>query len=155
MAAACSPKHYSGERTAVSTQRSVLADSASVSRWLRESLSEALCEQIETTADTESETVREVLSAPDSTGTQYVVQREVIRQSGRSETKAGRKVETGRQLEEVADSIRTVEQEVQADQIQEESVEVKTRRAVPWWAFLVGIAAVACAAYYALRRASR
>lgn len=155
MAAACSPKHYSGERTAISTQRSVLADSASVSRWLRESLSEALCEQIETTADTESETVREVLSAPDSTGTQYVVQREVIRQSGRSETKVGRKVETGRQLEEVSDSVRTVDQEGQAEQIRTESVEMKTRRAVPWWVFLLGIAAISGAVFYSLRRAFR
>ena len=155
MAAACSPKHYSGERTAVSTQRSVLADSTSVSRWLRESLSRVMWEQIESTADSESETIREVFSEPDSSGVQYVVQREVIRQSGRSETRTGRKAESEQKLEEVSDSVRTVDQEGQAEQIRTESVEMKTRRAVPWWVFLLGIAAISGAVFYSLRRAFR
>ena len=150
--AACSPKHFTGERTVQSTQHSVMADSASVSRWLRETVSQIMTEQTETMATTETETVREIFSAPDTSGVQYVVERDVTRQTAKSKTSTGRKASTAAEKEEKADSLQTVQADVDITSTASETVQMKKRRPFPWWCYLVMACAALAGGYFLYRK---
>ena len=150
--AACSPKHYIGEQTAQSSQQSATADSVSVSRSLRETVAQSVNEGSETLVVTETETVVEILSEPDSTGVQHVKQRETTRQKTQSKTSVGRISETDSQRQETVDSLQVSEASQKSSSELTNAVELKTRRPVPGWIYVVGLAAALFAACYLFKR---
>lgn len=150
--AACSPKHYSGELTAQSYQQSAMADSSSVSRSLRETVTQSVAEESETDVTTETETVVEVFSAPDTAGVQYVIQRETTRQKTQSKTSTGRTKEMESDKLETSDSLQVSAAAMECTSQMSDVVDIKTKRPLPWWSYLAAAAAAALALFYVIRR---
>ena len=149
--AACSPKTFSGVQEARASAHAQLYDSAAVSRWVNASLQEYIDKHFERIENIQTETVREVLSAPDSTGLQHVVERSTTHTVSGARTQAGSSSQKTQQLQErtdsvaVADSVRTEEAE-----IYEEIEEAPAKRAawLPWYVYVGGlVAALLCGLY--------
>ena len=92
---ACSPRSFSGERAVRTYSLSDTADSAAVRRWLDKAVQESMEQHVRTVFDFDAVTVRETLSAPDSTGAQYVTSTSTTHARGRSVSEAG--TETSRE----------------------------------------------------------
>lgn len=149
--AACSPKTFSGVQEARASAHAQLYDSAAVSRWVNASLQEYIDKHFERVETLRTETVREVLSAPDSAGVQHVVERSTTHTVSGARTQAGASLQKTQQLEErrdsvaVADSVRTEKAE-----IYEEIKEAPAKRApwLPWYVYVGGlVAALLCGVY--------
>lgn len=117
--AACSPKTYSGVQEARASAHTQIADSSAVSSWVRASIREYIDEHFERVETLRTETVREVLSAPDSTGRQHVVKRSTTHTVSGAHTQAGTSAQTIQQRKELRDSVAV------ADSIRTESAEIR------------------------------
>ncbi len=148
----CSPKHYIGERTGRAFQQSVLADSSSVSRWLQATVSQLVSESMEKVEHTESEEVREIYSEPDSTGAQYVLQRDVIRHSSQTQITSGRTEDVRTETAESSDSLALHNSVTIGEEMTAESAELVRKRPLPWWMFAGMLAAVGASLFFLIRR---
>jgi hypothetical protein len=117
--AACSPKTYSGVQEARASAHAQLYDSTAVSSWVRASIQEFIDEHFERVETLRTETVREILSAPDSAGRQHVVERSTTHTVSGAHTQAGTSTQTIQQREELRDSVAV------ADSIRTESAEIR------------------------------
>lgn len=117
--AACSPKTYSGVQEARASAHAQLYDSTAVNRWINASIQEFIDKHFERVETLRTETVREVLSAPDSAGRQHVVERSTTHTVSGAHTQAGTSAQTIQQLEERRDSVAV------ADSLGTESSEIR------------------------------
>ena len=149
--AACSPKTFSGVQEARASAHAQLYDSAAVSRWVNASLQEYIDKHFERIERIQTETVREVLSAPDSTGLQHVVERSTTHTVTGARTHAASSIQKNQQMQErtdsvaVADSVRT-----ESAELREEFSEQPAKRApwLPWYVYVGGlVAALMCGLY--------
>ena len=149
--AACSPKIFSGVQEARASAHAQLYDSVAVSRWVNASLREYIDKHFERVENIQTETVREILSAPDSAGVQHVVERSTTHTVSGSRTQAGSSSQKTQQLQErtdsvaVADSVRT-----ESAELREEFEQAPAKRApwLPWYVYVGGlVAALLCGLY--------
>lgn len=117
--AACSPKTFSGVQEARASAHTQITDSTAVSSWVRASIQEYIDEHFERVESLRTETVREILSAPDSSGRQHVVERSTTHTVSGAHTQAGTSAQTIQQLEERRDSVAV------ADSLGTESAEIR------------------------------
>ena len=86
--AACSPRNFSGGQVARAFSHEAAVDSAAFRSLVDRMVHEELQKQFDIREWMEMTTVRETLSAPDSSGRQYVTERTTTTQSGRKEASA-------------------------------------------------------------------
>ena len=149
--AACSPKIYSGVQEASASTHAQLYDSVAVSGWIRASLQEYIDQHFERVETLRTETVREVLSAPDSAGVQHVVERSTTHSVSGARTQAGSSTQKTQQLEERRDSVAVADSvKTESAEIREEFEEAPVKRApwLPWYVYVCGLAvALLCGVY--------
>ena len=149
--AACSPKIYSGVQEASASTHAQLYDSTAVSSWVRASLQEYIDKHFERVENVQTETVREVLSAPDSTGAQHVVERSTTHTVSGARTQAGSSTQKTQQLEERRDSVAVADSvKTESAEIREQFEETPVKRApwLPWYVYAAGlVAALLCGLY--------
>jgi cobalamin biosynthesis Mg chelatase CobN len=153
--ASCSPKIVSGvqEVRALETDRS--RDSVAVARWVDERMNLWQERTVERTEDQQTETVREVFSAPDTAGRQWVVERSTTRSESGASTRAGSVTRKAQQTTERTDSVAVADtSRVEAAEIREEVEKKADSRVsfIPWYVYLSALLlAVICGFLLGLR----
>lgn len=144
--ASCSPKIVSGvqEVRALETDRS--RDSVAVARWVDERMNLWQERTIERTEDEQTETVREVFSAPDTAGRQWVVERSTTRTESGASTRAGSITRHEQQTAAHTDSVAVADtSRLEAAEIREE-IEAKGKSGASWMPWYVYLSALLLAA---------
>ena len=135
---ACSPKNFSGERAVRTYSLSETADSASVRRWLDKAVRESMEQHAQTVFDFDAVTVRETLSAPDSTGAQYVTSTSTTHARGRSVSTSG--TESAREETVSGGTDSTAVSSTHGEDLTEsrEKISGEVRGWLPWYVYLLG-----------------
>lgn len=140
--AACSPKTFSGVQEARAFTHTQLVDSVYLRSWLEARMQQYIQQSFERVDSTKTETVREILSAPDSAGNQYVVERSTTSSVSGSSTKAGKTTAVEQQILQEVDST-AVRDSVNTSvaEIREEYEQNTGKRApwCPWYVYLGGL----------------
>jgi cobalamin biosynthesis Mg chelatase CobN len=136
---ACSPKNFSGERAVRTYTLSDTADSASVRRWLDRAVRESVEQHVQTVFDFDAVTVRETLSAPDSTGAQYVTSTSTTHSRGRSVSTSGTESAREERISEGADSTAVSSTHGEALTESKEKISGAVRPWLPWYVYLLGL----------------
>ena len=136
---ACSPKNFSGERAVRTYTLSDTADSASVRRWLDRAVRESMEQHAQTVFDFDAVTVRETLSAPDSTGAQYVTSTSTTHARGRSVSTSGTESSREERISEGADSTAVSTTHGEARTERREQISGEVRGWLPWYVYLLGL----------------
>lgn len=136
---ACSPRSFTGERAVRTYTLSDTADSASVRRWLDRAVRESMEQHVQTVFDFDAVTVRETLSAPDSTGAQYVTSTSTTRSRGRSVSTSGTESAREERISEGADSTAVSSTHGEALTERRERISGEVRGWLPWYVYLLGL----------------
>ena len=136
---ACSPKNFSGERAVRTYTLSDTADSASVRRWLDRAVRESMEQHAQTVFDFDAVTVRETLSAPDSTGAQYVTSTSTTHARGRSVSTSGTESAREERISEGADSTAVSSTHGEALTERREQISGEVRGWLPWYVYVIGL----------------
>lgn len=135
---ACSPKNFSGERAVRTYSLSETADSAAVLRWLDKAVRESVEQHVQTVFDFDAVTVRETLSAPDSTGAQYVTSTSTTHSRGRSVSTSGTESAREERISEGTDSTAVSSTHGEAITERREKISGEVRGWIPWYVYLLG-----------------
>lgn len=103
--ASCSPKIYSGVQDVRAFEEARRRDSIALERRMEARLQELVEQRFERIESQQTETVREVYSAPDTAGRQYVVERSTTHTASGSSTVASSHASREQQLLEKTDSV--------------------------------------------------
>ena len=136
---ACSPKNFSGERAVRTYTLSDTADSASVRRWLDREVRESMEQHAQTVFDFDAVTVRETLSAPDSTGAQYVTSTSTTHARGRSVSTSGTESAREETVSGGTDSTAVSSTHGEALTESKEKISGEVRGWLPWYVYLLGL----------------
>lgn len=136
---ACSPKNFSGERAVRTYSLSETADSAAVLRWLDKAVRESVEQHVQTVFDFDAVTVRETLSAPDSTGAQYVTSTSTTHSRGRSVSTSGTESAREERISEGTDSTAVSSTHGEAITERREKISGEVRGWIPWYVYLLGL----------------
>lgn len=136
---ACSPKNFSGERAVRTYSLSETADSAAVLRWLDKAVRESVEQHVQTVFDFDAVTVRETLSAPDSTGAQYVTSTSTTHSRGRSVSTSGTESAREERISEGTDSTAVSSTHGEAITERREKISGEVRGWLPWYVYLLGL----------------
>ena len=136
---ACSPRSFTGERAVRTYTLSDTADSASVHRWLDRAVRESMEQHAQTVFDFDAVTVRETLSAPDSTGAQYVTSTSTTHARGRSVSTSGTESAREERISEGADSTAVSTTHGEALTEHREKISGEVRGWLPWYVYLLGL----------------
>lgn len=136
---ACSPKNFSGERAVRTYSLSETADSAAVLRWLDKAVRESVEQHVQTVFDFDAVTVRETLSAPDSTGSQYVTSTSTTHSRGRSVSTSGTESAREERISEGTDSTAVSSTHGEAITERREKISGEVRGWIPWYVYVIGL----------------
>lgn len=136
---ACSPKNFSGERAVRTYSLSETADSAAVLRWLDKAVRESVEQHVQTVFDFDAVTVRETLSAPDSTGAQYVTSTSTTHSRGRSVSTSGTESAREERISEGADSTAVSSTHGEAITERREKISGEVRGWIHWYVYVIGL----------------
>lgn len=136
---ACSPKNFSGERAVRTYSLSETADSAAVLRWLDKAVRESVEQHVQTVFDFDAVTVRETLSAPDSTGAQYVTSTSTTHSRGRSVSTSGTESAREERISEGTDSTAVSSTHGEAITERREEISGEVRGWIPWYVYVIGL----------------
>ena len=136
---ACSPKNFSGERAVRTYSLSETADSAAVLRWLDKAVRESVEQHVQTVFDFDAVTVRETLSAPDSTGAQYVTSTSTTHSRGRSVSTSGTESAREERISEGTDSTAVSSTHGEAITERREEISGGVRGWIPWYVYVIGL----------------
>lgn len=145
---ACSPRSFSGERAVRTYSLSDTADSAAVRRWLDKAVQESMEQHVRTVFDFDAVTVRETLSAPDSTGAQYVTSTSTTHARGRSVSEAGTETSREEKISGGMDSTAVASTHGEALTERRDQIGGEVRGWLPWYVYviaLVGALIIGCA----------
>lgn len=144
--ASCSPKIVSGVQEVRALETDSSRDSVAVARWVDERMSLWQERTVERTEDQQTETVREVFSAPDTAGRQWVVERSTTRTESGASTRAGSITKHEQQTAAHTDSVAVADtSRLEAAEIREE-VEAKGKSGASWCPWYVYLSALLLAA---------
>jgi cobalamin biosynthesis Mg chelatase CobN len=136
---ACSPKNFSGERAVRTYSLSETADSAAVLRWLDKAVRESVEQHVQTVFDFDAVTVRETLSAPDSTGAQYVTSTSTTHSRGRSVSTSGTESAREERISEGTDSTAVSSTHGEAITERREKISGEVRGWIPWYVYVIAL----------------
>lgn len=136
---ACSPRSFTGERAVRTYSLSETADSAAVLRWLDRAVRESVEQHVQTVFDFDAVTVRETLSAPDSTGAQYVTSTSTTHSRGRSVSTSGTESAREERISEGTDSTAVSSTHGEAITERREKISGEVRGWIPWYVYLLGL----------------
>lgn len=136
---ACSPRSFTGERAVRTYTLSDTADSASVRRWLDRAVRESMEQHAQTVFDFDAVTVRETLSAPDSTGAQYVTSTSTTHARGRSVSTSGTESAREETVSGGTDSTAVSSTHGEALTERREQISGDVRGWLPWYVYLIGL----------------
>ena len=136
---ACSPKNFSGERAVRTYSLSETADSAAVLRWLDKAVRESVEQRVQTVFDFDAVTVRETLSAPDSTGAQYITSTSTTHSRGRSVSTSGTESAREERISEGTDSTAVSSTHGEAITERRENISGEVRGWIPWYVYVIGL----------------
>ena len=136
---ACSPKNFSGERAVRTYSLSETADSAAVLRWLDKAVRESVEQHVQTVFDFDAVTVRETLSAPDSTGAQYVTSTSTTHSRGRSVSTSGTESAREERISEGTDSTAVSSTHGEAITERRKEISGEVRGWIPWYVYVIGL----------------
>ena len=136
---ACSPKNFSGERAVRTYSLSETADSTAVLRWLDKAVRESVEQHVQTVFDFDAVTVRETLSAPDSTGAQYVTSTSTTHSRGRSVSTSGTESAREERISEGTDSTAVSSTHGEAITERREKISGEVRGWIPWYVYVIGL----------------
>lgn len=153
--ASCSPKIVSGVQEVRALETDRARDSVAVAHWIDERLSSWREQTVERTEENRTETVREIFSAPDTAGRQWVVERSTTRTEAGASTRAGSVTRQEHQAVERTDSVAVADtSRLEAAEIREEVEKRADSRAafLPWYVYLSALLmAVICGFLLGLR----
>lgn len=136
--ASCSPKIASGVQEVRALDETRQLDSTALRRWISDELKEYVDSRFEREESSQTETVREVLSDPDTAGRQYVVERSTTRSVSGASTRAGSSAGRVRQMEERTDSVAVADSShAESAEIYEEvDTGVGGKPFMPWYVYI-------------------
>ena len=136
---ACSPRSFSGERAVRTYTLSDTADSASVRRWLDRAVRESMEQHAQTVFDFDAVTVRETLSAPDSTGAQYVTSTSTTHARGRSVSTSGTESAREEKISGGVDSTAVASTHGEALTERRDQIGGEVRGWLPWYVYVIAL----------------
>lgn len=142
--ASCSPKIYSGVQDVRALEEARRRDSIALERRMEARLQEIVEQRIERTESQQTETVREVYSAPDTAGRQYVVERSTTHTASGSSTVASSHAAREQQLLEKTDSVAVADsssvEQLEIHEEEEVAPALAARRS-RWYLYIIGLVA--------------
>ena len=148
--AACSPRYFNGGQVARTSSHKSASDSTGVHRTIDYSSTSGLQQNIDWKSSMDVTTVKEVLSAPDSSGRQYVIERTTTTAKTKSQSAATQKKEEN--LQASVDSTSHVEKEQTQQTEQEKNFSTKVRVGPPWYVWVIGVLILTAAVYLLFKR---
>lgn len=137
--AACSPRHYHGEQTAVALTQQQSLESSSMQKWMEQYMHQVLQEWKSMQSWTDQVSVKEVLSDPDSTGAQHVKERVTTTTTHHSEASAGSSKETLAELQQQTDSTQVQGSSSVAYTEEKKVVDGKVEGPLPWYVYAAAL----------------
>lgn len=137
--AACSPRHYHGEQTAVALTQEQSSENSYLQKWMEQYVHQALQEWKSMQEWTDQVSVREVLSDPDSTGAQHVKERVTTTTTHHSEALAGSSRETQTQVKQQTDSTEVKEAGSVIYTEQKKVVNGEVKGFMPWYVYAAAL----------------
>ena len=150
--AACSPRYFNGGQVARTYSQEAASDSTNLHKTIDYSSVSGLQQNIDWRSSMDVTTVKEILSAPDSAGRQYVIERTTTtaKQNAQSKTEAKQS-----KVENVLTAVDSTSHETkeQVQQVeQEKTFSTKVRVGPPWYVWIIGILVLLIAVYVLLKR---
>ena len=139
--AACSPRNFSGEQVARTYGYQGSLDSASLKSMVDHMVHEELQQQLEIRELLEQTSVKETLSAPDSTGAQYVLERTTTTTSKKSKTSAGTSQTKDEEVHEKKDSTAKQASEILYINEEEKKFTGEVKGWCPWYIYVAALVA--------------
>ena len=139
--AACSPRNFSGEQVARTYGYQGTADSASFKSMVDRLVHEELETHLEIRDLMEQTSVKETLSAPDSTGAQYVMERTTTTTSKKSKTTAGTSQKKEEEVHEKKDSTAKQASEILYINEEQKKISGEVKGWCPWYIYVAGLVA--------------
>ena len=150
--AACSPRYYHGEQSAVALTQEQSSENSYLQKWTEQYVQQALQEWKSMQEWTDQVSVREVLSDPDSTGAQHVKERVTTTTTHHSEASAGSSRETQTQVKQQTDSTEVKEACSVIYKEEEKVVKGKVDGFLPWYVYLAAIIAAVVIGFVLARK---
>ena len=139
--AACSPRNFSGEQVARTYGYQGTADSASFKSMVDRLVHEELEKHLEIRDLMEQTSVKETLSAPDSTGAQYVMERTTTTTSKKSKTTAGSSQKKEEEVHEKKDSTAKQASEILYINEEQKKISGEVKGWCPWYIYVAALVA--------------
>lgn len=150
--AACSPRYFNGGQVARTSSHESASDSTGVHRTIDYSSISGLQQNIDWKSSMDVTTVKEVLSAPDSSGRQYVIERTTTTAKTQSQSASTATQTKEENLQASVDSTSHVEKEQTQQTEQEKTFSTKVRFGPPWYVWCIGILVIIAAVYLLFKR---
>lgn len=129
---ACSPLHYYGERVTGTYTQQAVVDSVSLQRMMDRVVHEEIAKQLNVRNWSDGTEVKEIYSAPDSVGRQYLMERTTSTGSTHTETTASSSHRKDEQIQEKVDSSGHKTSEYIEIKQEERKTEAKADGWSPW-----------------------
>lgn len=150
--AACSPRYFNGGQVARTSSHKSASDSTAVHRTIDYSSTSGLQQNIDWKSSMDVTTVKEVLSAPDSSGRQYVIERTTTTAKTKSQSASTATQKKEENLQASVDSTSHVEKEQTQQTEQEKNFSTKVRVGPPWYVWVIGVLILTAAVYLLFKR---
>ena len=137
--AACSPRNFSGEQVARTLDLQQQVDSASFKSMVDRVVHEELQKQLEVREILDQTSVKETLSAPDSTGSQYVMERTTTTTSKKSKTTAGTSQKKEEEVHEKKDSTAKQASEILYINEEQKKISGEVKGWCPWYIYVAAL----------------
>ena len=151
--AACSPRYYHGEQAAVALNHAQSSETTSAQKRMEQYVRDALQQWQNMNSWTDQVSVKEVMSAPDSSGAQHVTERITTTTRHHLESASGTNSETETALKERSDSSMSAAHENTAFREEEMVVSGKVSGPIPWYVVVVSlVGAVVVGLFLAMKK---
>lgn len=150
--AACSPRYFNGGQVARTSSHESASDSTNVHRTIDYSSISGLQQNIDWRSSMDVTTVKEILSTPDSSGNQYVIERITTTAKGQSQSTTTSIQTKEENMQAAVDSTSHVEKEQAQQTEQEKNFSTKVRVGPPWYVWVIGVLILTAAVYVLFKR---
>lgn len=136
---ACSPRSFSWGQVVRTSSSQTEADSMAVHKKLESYTNEDIWQSLDWSSYLEQVTVTEKLSAPDSAGHQFVIERSTTTTTKRSESSAQETHTKEQQLQEETDSTSSYKAASLLIMEEKKTVSGDVKGWMPWYVYVVGL----------------
>lgn len=138
--AACSQRLYQREQVARTFNQETAIDSTSVRAMVDRLVHDEIQKQLDIQESIEVTSVKEVMSSPDSSGSQHVVERTTTTQTTHKTTSAISHRSKEEKTQEVVDSSRVSMSDSTMEKEEKKDVAGKVNRFSPWYIYAISMA---------------